>query len=578
MTIEKTKKSFFGNLSLRTKMVLGFGFLTFFFLLVTLSTFTLSFVAGNALRFVTNEQVEKIATIEKMSSVIQETKVFLTTSLLTVDQYLILQNHDKIQTNIRLLNSISNQLQSYNLDSEEAKLLSSIQQREKEWGELVQSFLDIHGKKESETANILYVRGIEPGSIDFLSAIHKLYEFEKARTDNSTASVLYYLDIVKIVVFLIGVLFLSLGFFLSRWVINSVTGPVRIILKLVDNIRQGNLAFVLNYESGDEMGEMVGVIDEMRTHLQKSINMIRESVDSLSLISKEFEVEADTFKQSSLDVSQSSKFSADAIQDLNTSMTHVESMLIDITGEIKVSNTSIKDLNETNEIVFDSILDFSKKAQHTSEGAETVANNLKTAEEAMIDIRKNSDKIQDVISIITEISDQTNLLSLNASIEAARAGEHGRGFAVVAEEISKLADKTLNSVKEVSKQIKESRVNIDHGTKVFHTVGEYFGKVYEDVSSILNTSNSLSQIVQKQKEAFLSIQRNLEQIQSLSNRIEERMKVQKVNSERAYSQVTELSENSQAISVGGYLLTVNSEKLLDISKRIEDSLKRYKTK
>jgi methyl-accepting chemotaxis protein len=82
----------------------------------------------------------------------------------------------------------------------------------------------------------------------------------------------------------------------------------------------------------------------------------------------------------------------------------------------------------------------------------TIANEkLSEVESAINTIAEQSGKISDTVSIIIDIADKINLLSLNASIEAARAGDHGKGFAVVADEIGKLAFLTTESIKEIEK-------------------------------------------------------------------------------------------------------------------------------
>ncbi|MCZ8240073.1 MAG: methyl-accepting chemotaxis protein [Leptospiraceae bacterium] len=571
------KRGYFESFSLRSKMILGFGILSLFFFMTSVSAIVVSTIAGYSLSFVANEQVAKIAHIEKLATLINETKVNLTTSLLTEDEYLISQNQERIRENIIKFSQVLLSIKEFQIKKDESDLLTKINSNNTKWSELLESFLDLQSRNLNASANILYVRGIEPASIEFLTSINSLLLLEKQITIATTNSVLTQLNYAVIVVSILLLMFFALGYFLSKKVIHSVTKPLNIIVNLVENIRKGDLTFEMKQTTNDEIGEMVRVIEEMRSHLQKSINKIRESVDNLTIISQEFYVEAGNFTSSSIDVSDSSKLTSDAIHDLNDAMVDVEQLIKNISREIQSSNQLIRKVNANNEEVYQAILDFSDHAKKTSEGAETVSINLQSAEEAMSEIRTSSNKIQEVVSIITEISDQTNLLSLNASIEAARAGEHGRGFAVVAQEISKLAEKTLVSVKEVTNQIKESRKNIDHGSRVFMTAKEYYAQVYTDVSSIRDTSTNLSNVVKAQKTAFESIQNNLEIIQGHSERIDDSMKNQKETSGIVYSQVNQLSSNSQGIKLGGNLLTINSEKLTEISKEITEAFSRYKT-
>jgi len=104
--------------------------------------------------------------------------------------------------------------------------------------------------------------------------------------------------------------------------------------------------------------------------------------------------------------------------------------------------------------------------------------------QAMTRIKEGTARIEDVMGIIYDVSERTNLLSLNASIEAARAGEAGRGFSVVADEISKLADRTSTSLKEIEGLIREAEQSVTLGTKMTEESVAVLGNLIRIMSAI----------------------------------------------------------------------------------------------
>jgi len=116
---------------------------------------------------------------------------------------------------------------------------------------------------------------------------------------------------------------------------------------------------------------------------------------------------------------------------------------------------------------------------------------LERVEQTILDIKTQSDKISETISIIVDIAEQINLLSLNASIEAARAGDHGKGFAVVADEVGKLANLTGDSIKGIEVVLKQSEEKTTAGVEI---IKQASGSIKEMISQMLASSQEIDEL------------------------------------------------------------------------------------
>ncbi len=194
---------------------------------------------------------------------------------------------------------------------------------------------------------------------------------------------------------------------------------------------------------------------------------------------------------------------------------------------------------------------------------------LQSMSDSMQKITGSSNEMTGIVRIINDISDRINLLSLNAAIEAARAGDAGRGFAVVADEISKLADQTSASIKEIDTHIRINNEEISRGTASVRETVEVISKIIEGVNSInvmideisgqmdnqqqvnsqvneeaehaMNRSDEIKMATEEQKTAVMEISRSIAGINELTQRNSE-------EAERLFGhsrEVRELADNLQ---------------------------------
>jgi methyl-accepting chemotaxis protein len=149
---------------------------------------------------------------------------------------------------------------------------------------------------------------------------------------------------------------------------------------------------------------------------------------------------------------------------------------------------------------------------------------------AVSSLGQKSEKIGEIIGVINDIADQTNLLALNAAIEAARAGEHGRGFAVVADEVRKLAERTQRATEEVAGSIREiqsetstavtrieaSSTRVSRGVELANSAGEALTRIMDASTQVVRMVEGIAAAASQQSAASAEIARSVEQISAVT--------------------------------------------------------------
>ncbi|HIC10768.1 MAG TPA: methyl-accepting chemotaxis protein, partial [Campylobacterales bacterium] len=223
-------------------------------------------------------------------------------------------------------------------------------------------------------------------------------------------------------------------------------------------------------------------------------------------------------------------------------------------------------ISETKEIIVDSnhvLLEAKDEIQQLADKVGSVSQGQKELSKKLSTLSENAEKIKDVLYVIDDIADQTNLLALNAAIEAARAGEQGRGFAVVAYEVTKLADKTQESLADVNKIVSvvldEMREAVTLMNQSSTSVSQLASVSVDASRRITDTSENISNSAEIIETTVASVVDSTHRITEITEKIE---------------QITQLSnENTKAIEK----MLERSKELNESSLAVNEKLKHYKS-
>ncbi len=340
-------------------------------------------------------------------------------------------------------------------------------------------------------------------------------------------------------------LLLGLSWAVGRSILGQLGGEPAYLQRIAGHIAERDLTSHVKVADGDTRS-ITFAVEQMQTRLADVIRHIRENVHEVTDAVRQAAAAGSAIHEASMRQTEVASGTAAAIEEMAVSIAHVSENTIEARG----NSERTAELAKRGEGL----------ARDASEGIAQISSTVTAAAQQIQVLRDRSGQIGEIAGVIREISDQTNLLALNAAIEAARAGEQGRGFAVVADEVRKLAERTGSATTQISQVIESVKTETESAVASIEQIVprvESGARLSREAADALNeirtgahdTLERLDDVVTSMKEltaASHSVAHNMQEVAEMA----ERSSVEIKDSAEASESLRNSAESLEQLTAG----------------------------
>lgn len=492
------------KMSIRKKLYGGFSAVLIFLIIISVSNYILTSKINTTYTQLINNSTKIVSNIKDLSNAISEEQSSVNYYLLTGESNYLKAYQKSFDT----YNEKSKQISELIKGKDSWQILQGLDLIQEQYVIAADQMIDDKRKNSVDK----YTKNAEaqgPLIQKFSETANKFIQNQEAILNKEIEDTRRIVNSTKILISIITIITLLLGLSIAYWISNLISRPIKLLSETASKIAAGDLTtneIQIKTKSNDEISELVKAFNKMTNNLRKLISEMSTAASKVAISAEEMTTgAAETTKVTKYVASITQTLANGTERQVDSVQESVESVhkMNDEANEINSRSQNVsRQVEKTSEV----ILEGNRAVQKTIEQMNSIQDIVADIAQTVRELGNQSNKINQIIGIITGIAEQTNLLSLNASIEAARAGEAGKGFAVVASEVSKLAEQTAASGKQVSEVVKtildktaktidvvqEGEKEVKDGIEMVYEAGTSFDMIQNSINEVRNTIEEVS--------------------------------------------------------------------------------------
>lgn len=361
------------------------------------------------------------------------------------------------------------------------------------------------------------------------------------------------------------------------FIVDRDLSRIKVIQKAIYHLAKGEISSRLDVSTADEVGAISSDINTLIDRLKATVTEIKSIATDIASSSDEMSATTLSFSENAQNQAASAEEITATIEELLAGMDSISYGASDQYNRLTSLSSEIAKLSELITQMGSYIEKALSSSHEISLHAKSGDESIREMDTSMKKITSSSSDMTGIVQIINDISAQINLLSLNAAIEAARAGESGKGFAVVADEISKLADATAQSIKDIERLI---NVNNDEIAKGSANVTISISKMESITQSIASVSSVMKEVGERMKQQIETNERvtaETETVRTSAESIKHATEEHKIAITDIVKSIASINEATQANAGGSEEMASNAKDLSNRAEKMNATVSFFRT-